>query len=271
MKHKTVLDAVHRVLKANLEKLKRSGDIVRKGFNVSRKNTEAIHDMRVGVRRLRASLKTLNKVLPAEAKKIRDKLRKLGRALGQKRDLDIFLEFVLPSIDADSIAFNKLVRKSERMQKRIQTMLKSEFYTQLIESLEQLEPKKTKHNVLQMLLNHIRKALDAVIKIGTAIGQADDKKLHQLRIAIKKLRYTCELDPSWSIGSFTEKTRKMQDILGEHQDTIAGISMLTTYKNMFSLKEFSQIKRKYELKKSAMRKLFFKAWKDYWAALLKVN
>ena len=234
-------------------------------------NPEAIHDMRVATRRLRAAIKTFKRILPAKAKKIRTELQKLGRILGKKRDLDVFSEFILHAVNAKSISFQKLARQIDQSQKKILSMLKSKYYASLIESLEQLKTVTTKKNILKVSRNRIRKELNKVLEIASSIdSKVDDKTLHKLRISIKKLRYICEFfEPIFSkyicsLSSFIEKTKKIQDILGDHQDAITGISMLIRYKNKFSLEEFLQIKKKYELKKMRTRKSFLKIWKDYW-------
>jgi len=257
------------ILKINLEKLKENEAIVRAALN-----SEAIHNMRVAIRRLRAAIKTFKRILPTKAKKIREKLQKLSRILGKKRDLDVFTEFILHIVNAKSISFQKLARQHDQAQKQILSILKSKYYVNLIESLEQLKTVTTKQNILKVSRNRILKELNNVLEISSFIdSKVDDKTLHKLRISIKKLRYICEFfEPIFSkyicsLGSLIEKTKKIQDILGDHQDAITGISMLIRYKSKFSLEEFLLIKKKYELKKKKTLKSFLKIWKDYWIGI----
>ena len=264
----TLNDIANQILKINFEKLKKNE------ADEATLNPEAIHDMRVATRRLRAVIKTFKRIFPAKAKKIRADLQKFFRILGKKRDLDVFSEFILHTINAKSISFPKLARKIDQSQKKILSMLKSKYYASLIESLEQLKTIKTKQNILKVSRNRIRKALNKVLEIASSIdSKVDDKTLHKLRISIKKLRYICEFfEPIFSkyicsLGSFIEKKKKIQDILGDHQDAITGISMLNRYKSQFSLEEFLQIKKKYEQKKMKARKSFLKIWKDYWVGV----
>lgn len=259
-------DIADQILKINFEKLKENEADFRKSFN-----PEAIHNMRVAIRRLRAAIKTFKRIIPAKAKKIRAGLHKLGRILGKKRDLDVFSEFVLHTVNVKSISFQKLARQTEQSQRKILSKLKSNYYTKLVESLEQLKTETSKQNILKLSRNQIRKKLKKVIEIASSIdSKVDDKTLHKLRISIKKLRYICEFfEPIFSkyicsLCSLIEKTKKIQDILGDHQDAIKGISMLIHYKCTFSLEEFLHIQKKYELKKNKTRKLFLKIWNDYW-------
>ncbi|MBA2727226.1 MAG: CHAD domain-containing protein, partial [Parachlamydiaceae bacterium] len=234
-------------------------------------NPEVVHDMRVATRRLRAAIKIFKAILPVKAKKIGEELEKMGRVLGKKRDLDVFSEFISHTIHAKSPALQKLARQIDRSQNKIRQVLKSKSNKRFLKTIEKLEAETTKQNILKASRKWIRNKLKKVLKIAFSMdSKVDDNSLHKLRIALKMLRYTCEFfEPLFSkyicsLGSFIEKTTKLQDILGDHQDAIKGISILNRYKNKFSDEEILQITNKYESKKMRNRKLFFKIWKDYW-------
>src|SRR6185436_147849 len=55
-------------------------------------SADAVHDMRVAIRRLRAAISTMHAVLPAEFQRLRGELRWFGRVLGEVRDLDVHIE-----------------------------------------------------------------------------------------------------------------------------------------------------------------------------------
>ena len=249
------------ILKANFEKLESNESIAQ-----TSRNLEVIHQMRVAIRRLRAAMRTFKKILPSKAKKIRKKLLKVDHVLGEKRDLDVFCAFIRPIVKSKSTSYLKMARQSDRAQKQILAMFKSKYYASLIESLEHCKSISAKQNIRKVAENRIRKALSAVLEIASSLdAKAADKTLHKLRISVKKLRYICEFfEPifsksSRSLEAFIEKTRKIQDILGDHQDAIRGISMLIRYKSKFSLEEFLQIQKKYELKKMKTPSHFLKS------------
>lgn len=257
----TLNDLANGILEIQFDKLKKSEAIVRKSFDA-----DAIHDMRVSIRRIRAAIATFKKIMPINTKKIRTELQKVGQVLGKKRDLDVFSAFILHTISRGSYSLPTL----EQSQKQILSMLKSKWYAKLIGSLEHLKTVTTKQNIFKASRKRIRRALDRVFEIAPSIDpKIDDKILHKLRIAVKKLRYTCEFFEDTfskyvcSLDSFIEKTKKIQDVLGEHQDAITGISMLIRYKSHFSVEEFIRIKKKYEEKKKRTRHIFFKVWKDF--------
>jgi CHAD domain-containing protein len=197
-------------------------------------------------------------------------LRKAGRVLGKKRDLDIFSEFVSDVLKDKSDTLPEMNRQMELLQKKILSMLKAKWYVNLRVSLEQLKAAPTKSNILEESIKMIRKAIDKVLEIAPSIDpNTDDKTLHRLRISIKNLRYICEFfEPLLSkyIGAmeaFIEKAKHIQDILGEHQDAITGSAMLMSYQTLFSSADSRRIKHAYEIKKASTRNEFFKIWKDF--------
>lgn len=262
----SITDLVSQILKINLQKLKKHEADYLTNFN-----PEAIHDMRVATRRLRTAIKTFKGILPGKAKKIQADLNKLAQMLGKKRDLDVFTQFILTSLNDKSSAFQKISRQNNKSLKQILSMFKSKYYENLIGSLEELKADNCNKNTINVSRTRIQNELSKVLKIASSIDSTvDDKTLHKLRISMKKLRYVSEFfEPIFSkyicsLSSFIEKTKKIQDILGDHQDAINGISMLTRYKSHFPLKEFLEIKKNYELKKTNTRLSFSKIWKGFW-------
>ncbi len=263
----TMNDLAEQILEINLEQLKKNEAAVLKTLD-----PEAIHGMRVATRRLRVAMKVFHGILPAERKKIQVKLQKLFHVLGEKRDMDIFSEFLFHSINVKASSFPKSARRMDQSQKKIILMLKSKSYANLIKSLDGLKtkPAHQKKQVLNSMRKQVQKALNKVVQVAPFIdSRADNKTLHELRISIKKLRYICEFfEPILSkticlLGSFIEKTKEIQDILGEHQDAITGISMLVSYRKQFSSEDFLKIKKKYEQSKKITRTSFFRVWKGY--------
>lgn len=261
----TLDDVVSHTIKISLKKLKESEVAVQTTCH-----PEAIHAMRVATRKLRAAIQAFKKVLPHKAKKSGKQLQKLGHLLGKKRDLDIFYDFVLHTVGAKSLSLQKLTQLIEQAQKQIISALKSKSYRHLINSLERLNTINSKQNLLQIVKKQVHKVLKTVLKIAPMIeAEANDKVLHKLRISIKGLRYVCEFfEPILSkqinaLDVFIKDTKKIQDILGDHQDAITGIFMLTQYQNLFSPEEFLLIKKNYESKKMKTYKAFLRYWKSY--------
>lgn len=111
----TLQDTANHLLKKNLVKLKENEANLMISFN-----PEAIHDMRVAIRRLRALIKTFKKMFPKKAQIICERLQKVSRLLGKKRDLDIFSAFIFQIL--------QLAPQIDRFQKQILSMLRSKDY-----------------------------------------------------------------------------------------------------------------------------------------------
>lgn len=253
----TLSELVNDIIKTNTKKLK-----IQKKELLDASNPELIHDMRVASRRLRAAFNTFKSILPSKAQKIRKKLKKLSLMLGKKRDLDVFLEFIHPLIDEKTL---KLSEQAYKLQKKFIAIIKSKFYARMIEALEDLRVENDDGNVCKVAKKKISGPLGKVLDIANLIhSKADDKMLHKLRISIKKLRYVCEffeppLGRRWgSLSTFINKTKKIQDALGDYHDSLTGLLILNKYKKDFSSRAFLKIQKKLNLKKKETRKLFFR-------------
>jgi CHAD domain-containing protein len=122
----------------------------------------------------------------------------------------------------------------------------------------------------------IQCALDRVFNISRTIKKkTSNKKLHQLRISIKKLRYACEFYKqiaSPQMGLLIKKTVQLQDILGQIQDTLITIRLFSSNISTIRLnnnakkylrKEIHQLIDSKEKSLKEARKIFFKKWKAF--------
>jgi triphosphatase len=64
-------------------------------------DVEALHQMRVATRRLRATIALFREVLPAQFGALRDELQWVGHELGAVRDVDVQIEGLLAQQDMD--------------------------------------------------------------------------------------------------------------------------------------------------------------------------
>lgn len=230
---------------------------LKKGTRRRKLSPEAVHDMRVATRRLRAALKTFKKVYPPSAQEMRNELKQTARLLGKKRDLDVFLEFLIKSLDAKVGNFPQLAKQALKNQKEILAILKTVRFATLLKNLERLQPEES-YKLCKFAKKHIRKAFKRVLKLK------NDDELHPLRIGLKKLRYNCEFFSSlFALESCIEKTKEIQDLLGDHQDAITGIALLKNYRDQFSSMQFKIAKGALKQQEKERRRAFAKIWKSY--------
>src|SRR5262249_22510843 len=150
--------------------------------------------------------------------------------------------------------------KKSAAHKKLRKTLCSNRVTELLKNLRILESTSPK-NALKMSRQELCKRLDRVL----TIVPSTDKSLHQLRIAMKKLRYACEcFEPLFpSLNALIEKAKQAQDILGDHQDAVMGLEFLEHFQKQLSSAEFARLKKGFALKKRKKRQLFFNMWVSY--------
>ena len=209
---------------------------------------EAVHQMRVGARRLRSDLRTFKPLLAAGAadtvRELRGELRWLGDALGGVRDLDVIgarLRERAEGLDADLEPLFSLIeaRHAERRE-ALMDVLRSDRYVALLNSLvlanhsppldvSAWEPARV------ALPSLVAKPLRKLRRGGRALGPDDDAKdYHQVRIRAKRARYGAEaVAPALgrkrgrAAARLAKRAAKLQDLLGELQDSVVARELLS--------------------------------------------
>ncbi|MCC3404562.1 MAG: CHAD domain-containing protein [Microcoleus sp. PH2017_10_PVI_O_A] len=109
------------------------------------KDAEELHQMRVGMRRLRSAVTGFAPVLDLPKAASERKIGKVGRILGTLRDLDVMLESLqnryYPNLPADEQevldeALLSLLKQRRRALKRVRAVLEHKSYQSLKESIE---------------------------------------------------------------------------------------------------------------------------------------
>ena len=200
---------------------------------------EELHQMRVAVRRMRATLKAARPLLDRVwADDLRAELGWLGRALGPVRDADVLVErfrrraqaFDDTSRKAVETLIEALVTDRESARAEMLAVLGSRRYTALLRRLATAvsRPLPTPRGRLAApsLVELVGAEYHRLSKAVRAAGEdPPDEVLHALRIRGKRLRYTGELVATSGreserkpVRKLVESTVALQDVLGEHQD-----------------------------------------------------
>lgn len=231
-------DAPHHHVRASLDTRLRSMLQHESGTRVG-ENIEDLHQMRVAVRRMRATLKAAQPLLDAGwADELRAELGWLGGALGPVRDLDVLLLRLRREIatlpDAERSAGAPLLEALEGRRSgaraRMLAALDAPRYAELVERLIAAigAPLPTSMATAQPELVDLVRA--EARKLGRAVERAGgapaDDILHALRIRGKRVRYTGELVEPALRGTATGvavrrllgATAALQEVLGDHQD-----------------------------------------------------
>lgn len=230
--------AVKQVLRARLDTIERNETGVREDLD-----SEFLHDFRVAVRRTRSVLGQLKQVLPPEIlDHFRPEFKWLGRVTGPTRDLDVYLikfekyqAWLPPAVQEDLIPLRHFLRALQKQEHAcLVEAMDSPRYHALIADwrgyLEAPVPEvphapEAASPVLQVASERIWTAYQKVLQEGTALlddPEAPAKKLHQLRIMCKKLRYLLELFhslyPAKAIDKLILALKQLQDNLGDFND-----------------------------------------------------
>jgi CHAD domain-containing protein len=205
---------------------------------------DAVHQMRVTTRRLRATLRSFGPVIPRPAtSKVAAELKWLGGLLGEARDGEVLPRHLLASLE--TVPVELLIGP---VQARVQgyyaprrasareVVIKafgSVRYAKLLANLDQLAhdpplgPKAgaPARDVLPAaVLKAYKQASRRMRRARQAPrGEARDVALHQARKSARRARYAAEAARPASgrpAKKFARQMKKVQSVLGDHQDTV---------------------------------------------------
>jgi len=202
--------------------------------SVREDDVEALHRARVASRRLREVLPVIEPESAGErhGRKIRRRVRRLTRALGGVRELDVALLLLdelqadHPDVGAGAAATAAEVRRdrAERLAEMLRRMDEMEAAT-LAADLRAYEDARSAPSVAvqrrrlrERMARRARRLDDAVDAAG---GLYASDRLHLVRIAAKQLRYVLELvDELAGVGTArpVATLKKAQDLLGRLHD-----------------------------------------------------
>jgi triphosphatase len=234
--------ALRRIGLACLEQISRNDAAVLAGLD------DGIHQMRVGVRRLRAILSAFKRHLPTEQRRwASTELRWLADALGPARNLDVFDNTLLakarPELNKPAALqpLDQAVARRRRAAYRMAAAaIRCGRYTGLMLRLlrwldgcgwREGEPAKDVSADLRQptaavadrVLTHCWRAAK---KRSRGFADQAPRRRHELRIALKKLRYTIDslagLYDAEAVAPFTKRLKRLQDELGDANDVEVG-------------------------------------------------
>lgn len=223
--------AARRALALQVGRLRHEEAAARQG------DVEAIHQLRVATRRLRALLRLFAPVLPTSlVTRGREGLRRLGRVIGAVRDLDV-LDLALLArgrkLDGETRAALEPLRRELAQQRAaalagLATELDAPRTRRLLTMLEEAPrrrlPVRGAVRLGDVAGTLVEPHLRAVLRAGRDLdADAPDAALHRLRVRVKRLRYALETLSALredELAPVIGRLRALQDVLGEHQDAV---------------------------------------------------
>lgn len=202
-------------------------------------NANAVYDMRVALRRLRSALQDFGQMIDGKSvKRVKADLKKIAATLGDVRDKDVAIaaleELSLETHESAIIAgigalINELKNGRERAHARIQKTLRSIAFEDLrVRFLQLIDDSLRQQQLFRPTdLNEVgRGVINARLRDFCSLADSiyvpfDGPRLHELRIAAKRLRYALDLFAHAcpdKIGGFAKEISKLQTNLGELHD-----------------------------------------------------
>ena len=203
---------------------------------------EALHQMRVATRRLRAALGTFEAVLPSSLATLREELRWVAAALGTVRDLDVQIE-ALETMQRgaswdESNALGPLLAIARERRYAARAMLlevlDSDRYARLVAdtvaALRDIPPAEGAAPVRSFAAPVLRKRYRQFRREADALSPSSPApEFHAVRVRAKRLRYTVEVFSVLAdrpAAQLVDSLKGAQDLLGEHQDADVAIEWL---------------------------------------------
>jgi triphosphatase len=196
---------------------------------------EAAHQLRIGIRRLRSALRALRPLVDrASSRAFERSARDMGRAVGILRDADVLILGVLAPVEAvasDKTGFAELhealLRNREAKRDEVRRVLSGPNWAKLQLYLT-LWPRVLNEigGLNKPITKHARKALAKAwkkpAKLARHLDRLDAAQRHEMRKALKKLRYLAEfMAPLFNQGEgkrFIRQLKALQDVFGYIND-----------------------------------------------------
>ena len=239
----TAGDSLHFIVLNSLSHLTANDDCARLNLHI-----EGVHQCRIALRRLRSALKIYRPLLRRKRiAPIDEEVRWLGRVLGTARDLDVLqAELLEPAIAAlgeekqlAPLMVTLEARKAEAY-RGVADALGSARYRQLLIALCALghaddlskagKGPGLKQPLLHLASAALTRAHQKLLKQGHGFEDLSKPERHEVRIALKRLRYALDFFSDIFDGEqkkkFVKKLTRLQDDLGRMNDVAVAETML---------------------------------------------
>jgi triphosphatase len=236
--------ALQRAGYACIEHLARNEQAARTG------EAEGIHQIRVAVRRWRATLSAFGPLVPQKPRRsASNELRWIADAFSEARNLDVFVSVVLAPARAAlpwSSELERLAMAIDRRRRKAhaaaQTAIGSARYDASVRSLANWldgcewrsdgDPAALLRPIGELAPLLLNRRHRQVLKRAASFVKQSEEERHRLRITLKKLRYAAELvgdlyEPV-ATKEFIRSLKQLQDDLGDINDVSVARDMLAS-------------------------------------------
>ncbi|MCB8821682.1 CYTH and CHAD domain-containing protein [Microvirga rosea] len=237
-------EAFRVIARSCLSQIIRNEEILRRT-----RSPASLHQMRVGVRRLKAAISFFEDMLDdRESKAVIERVRWIGKKLGHVRDIDVYADALKNSDEGwGRRALDEAERQRAKAYKSLlRTFEKPRFMRAILGLAAWIEAgrwharRKARLVAARELLAVDRAARELenrwvkIRKTSGELGDMSDGKRHRLRIRIKELRYGLEFFTSTFVGEQAEqRQREILSVLEDLQDDLGKMNDLVVAKELF--------------------------------------
>jgi inorganic triphosphatase YgiF len=230
----SLADALPAVLSNCLEHIQRNEVAVAEGDD-----PETLHQMRVGVRRLRSALKLFEPVAPCPPA-LQEDVSWLGEQLGAARDWDVLLSSTLSGVDAEPGGGNGMMdlqaaaldTAQARRREAAQALLSPRFARLMLTLgvwMLQTAPL-LDGSALDFSRETLQRLHKSLLKRAKRMSEDDPASAHRTRIAAKRGRYALEffhtLYRTKGTRAYLKTLAAVQEELGQHNDLVVADHLL---------------------------------------------
>jgi len=201
---------------------------------------EALHQLRVGARRLRSALSTFGPLFDDDGvRELKAELKWLTKACDPARNLDVFGEETVAPARAATPGAKGLAALAKAVDaarakagaRAGQAVSSERFRRLLIEAAAWIETgdwlnsrrKARQMSAAAFAARRLGQRRDKLLRAGRNLAKVDDGQRHHVRIEAKKLRYAADalagLFPGKETRAFLGRLKALQDRLGDLNDT----------------------------------------------------
>ena len=230
----TVGEARQAILSNCLQHIQRNENAVIDGDDA-----ETLHQMRVGVRRLRSALKLFEPVAPCPPA-LQEDVSWLGTELGAARDWDVLLSSTLAHVQAGPggrsgvLDLQALALKSAQAKRaEAAQALLSQRYTHMLLTMGiwmQQTAQGMDEAAVDFSVRTMKRLHKKLLKRSQRMDEGDPASVHRTRIAAKRARYALEFFHTLYGGKgmrhYLKTLSATQETLGQHNDLVVADRLL---------------------------------------------
>jgi CHAD domain-containing protein len=186
-----------------------------------------VHRLRTTIRRIESFISLSHSKLGRKQKKLLEELTSLRKRAGRVRNFDVQIRLLGSIANGSTVSDRRILlelfkSKREKQSRRLSSVLKKLERSGLVVRLEKILEKAGSPGDAGAQIHPLEQAKSELSSLAEDIPARQSLKprlLHELRISLKRIRYTAELaEESAARKYFLEALKSVQDAVGEWHD-----------------------------------------------------